>query len=1291
MRSCLQLYRYIGSFIMPKRLRCPASLLLAALAASLLLQARGVLAQQIEPATAPLTPSLERFLNPDGTLRLDRDFQGSIDARGFKLELDASGAPRFEPLSMLADSTSDTLRDTTGTILGDAGWDDRFGPPGPSGIVHAAAVLGDEVFIGGRFITIGKLRAYNIASWNRRTRTWSTLKGGVAGEVRALAVANGALYVGGVLTASVSGVALEGIAKWDPVTSEWSAIGDGVFNAWGAVSRGGDVYAIAVDGEKIFIGGNFYVRNNSNVRNLAMWDGTKWSALDPARQPNTGSIYALALKGDELYIGGSFTRMGQMSLPYLAVWNTSTRTWRTLDGGMNGAVRAIAVKDNDIYVGGAFTRAGSINAGRLARWDGSAWKGVGGGVDGAVYALTFDGNNLYVGGEMTTASGLTTNCIAKWNGGSWSMMGVGMGLTINGASQWTQKFVEFNPIQAIEFAPVSTSYVWAIAAVDGEVYAGGHFTSAGSATAHHLAQWNGRAWAPMTSDTITVVNDNGTDGAIFAMVASGDDIYIGGDFTTVGGVRANRVVRWNRSARRWSALGAGIDGDASFVRALLVRGSDLYVGGVFASAGGVAAPGIARWNGSAWSALAGGVGGDNPYVFALASRGSDLYVGGTFSTAGGVDAEGIARFDLTSSAWSALDGGVSNETNSAYVTTLLVRGNDLYVGGGFAQAGSLRANNIALWDGSAWRTLGVGILNGADGPVRAIAVGSGDTIYVGGEFLNAGGKPASYIARWDGSGWSSMPGGLNGPVQSILTQGNDLFIGGQFTASGSQKLGHAARWNGGSWGALGNGGVNGFVRALISVGGAIYAGGEFSIANGLYARNVASIEGNVWSSLGVDPQNGIYGIVTTIALHDTDVYIGGAFVTVGGDRTGSLARWDGERWHRVAPELNGPVRAIAVDAAGGLYVGGEFTRAGELDVNGLAYWDGARWSAVGNGMGGATPYVYALAISNGSLYVGGAFSMAGTHRTNRVARWDMTAKRWEPMGGGVSGSSHFTYVAAIVARGSDVYVGGVFPAVGAIKSENIAWWDGSGWRDLGGGVNNSVYTLAIDRSGDLLIGGDFRASADQGIKYMARWDGARLSPFPGVFRGPVTMIAANDQDVFVSGSFVYLSEVQTEGLARWDGSAWRNVGRGPSMDYAEGKIYAMAAAGEDLYVGGDFTLAGGRPSFNFAHWVRSAASSAPAEPVRAHAREAIAQQYHPNPTEGGTTLSFSIPRRGHTTIAIFNSRGEHVETLASGTLDAGPHTLRWEPGDLPSGIYFSRITCSGITSTSKVIVVGGER
>ncbi|MEK9138399.1 MAG: hypothetical protein AAB393_14840, partial [Bacteroidota bacterium] len=109
----------------------------------------------------------------------------------------------------------------------------------------------------------------------------------------------------------------------------------------------------------------------------------------------------------------------------------------------------------------------------------------------------------------------------------------------------------------------------------------------------------------------------GTNDWVRAIAVSGNDIYVGGSFTTVEKIVANRIAKWNGTS--WSALGDGLN---NTVYTLAVSGSDIYVGGSFTTAGGTTANRIAKWNGTSWSALGSGTSDD---VHAIAISGNDVY------------------------------------------------------------------------------------------------------------------------------------------------------------------------------------------------------------------------------------------------------------------------------------------------------------------------------------------------------------------------------------------------------------------------------------------------------------------------------------------------------------------------------------------------------------------------------------------------------------------------------------------------------------------------------------------
>ncbi|MCH8477132.1 MAG: hypothetical protein LAT56_04215 [Wenzhouxiangella sp.] len=597
-----------------------------------------------EPSTDPeatmqASTGIGGFLDQAGRLALPEGFSGSIDPAGFEMVLGEDGAPRFFPQGGPADP--------------DERWDDQFVlSSGCDGVVNAIAQGPDgELYLGGGFLSCEGVAANGVVRFDPATQTFSALGSGggngVNSTVLALAVSGSDLYVGGNFTQANAGAPISAnrIARWDGTS--WSVLGSG-----GGNGIGGTVRALAMSGSDLYVGGQFTQVNigaGITANYIARWDGSTWSSLGSGGGNGvSGTVFALAVSGTDLYVGGQFMEVNCMaSSPCdgtvamrIARWNGST--WLVLGSGggsgVNDSVSALAVSGTDLYVGGQFTQVNCLTtwpcngtaAIRIAHWNGMAWSalgsGGGNGVTSSVNTLAVPGSDLYVGGWFTQANlgaAITTNHIARWNGSTWSAVGSGGG---NGVGGGTFQFVN------------------ALTASGSDLYVGGSFTQAniGNAiTANRIVRWSGGAWSvPVGGE------GNGANDIVEVLAVSGNDLFIGGHFTAVGGTSANRIARWNGSV--WSAIGSGMgNGVNNTVNALAVSGSDLDVGGSFTqvncatsvlSCDGIVANRVARWNGSTWSAIGSGGGngvggGSLPWVYALSVSGDDLYVGGNFTQA----------------------------------------------------------------------------------------------------------------------------------------------------------------------------------------------------------------------------------------------------------------------------------------------------------------------------------------------------------------------------------------------------------------------------------------------------------------------------------------------------------------------------------------------------------------------------------------------------------------------------------------------------------------------------------
>lgn len=339
----------------------------------------------------------------------------------------------------------------------------------------------------------------------------------------------------------------------------------------------GVVYAVAVKGTDVYVGGSMLHAGGVPVNRIAKWDGTKWSALGDGIGNNPDSyVYSIVVEGNNIYVGGEFKTAGGVSANGIARWDGAN--WSSLGSGVSNEtpgsrayVSAIAIKGNDVYVGGRFTKAGNLSANRVAKWDGVNWSSLGSGVGtdslNTVLSMAFRGNELYVGGVFLSAGAVNTNFIAMWNGNNWNDLSGGL----------------LGTVRSI--------------AVDGNnIFAGGSFLTAGTIPANKIARWDGSTWYSLANGI------NSQTGYVNSIVVSGSIIYVGGRFVTAGDVNANHVAKF--SGTMWASMGSGLSGgtgiEAPLARSLAINGNLVYVGGNFSSAGGSLARNIAVWDGLEW-------------------------------------------------------------------------------------------------------------------------------------------------------------------------------------------------------------------------------------------------------------------------------------------------------------------------------------------------------------------------------------------------------------------------------------------------------------------------------------------------------------------------------------------------------------------------------------------------------------------------------------------------------------------------------------------------------------------
>ena len=72
---------------------------------------------------------------------------------------------------------------------------------------------------------------------------------------------------------------------------------------------------------------------------------------------------------------------------------------------------------------------------------------------------------------------------------------------------------------------------------------------------------------------------------------------------------------------------------------------------------------------------------------------------------------------------------------------------------------------------------------------------SSDLLYVGGMFVNAGAIRVNHIAKWDGVNWSALGSGTDGEVDALTASGGSLFVGGNFARTGQSLSAYFGIWH----------------------------------------------------------------------------------------------------------------------------------------------------------------------------------------------------------------------------------------------------------------------------------------------------------------------------------------------------------------------------------------------------------------------------------------------------------------------------------------------------------------
>lgn len=703
-------------------------------------------------------------------------------------------------------------------------------------------------------------------------QAFGDLDGGCDGPVRVIRRApDGDIYLAGHFE-SCNGIYSPRLIRYSP--------GSDGFQAVEPVLQDGTVLDLAWYQGELVVAGQYLLAPGGLGGGVLRWNGSGWAPLGAgtAGAFDLPDVRALVVHDGHLVAGGAFSVVGGQPAMKVARWNGSA--WSPLDAGLGIAipsqyVTALAVHDGQLVAGGSFAHSGATPGfHNVARWTGAAWQPLGG-PGGRISSLLVDPEGNLIAAGTLTAAGAPVHQVKRWSG-----------------SQW----VALAPDDQTGFdAPVD-----ALALHDGDLVAGGSFTTFGADQVRGVAHWTGSGWAAHPGTTAISAGD------VPALLGDGESLYVAGAFESAEARGKHWIARLQGSWHRLGAPSGQLGFDAP-VWHFASDGARLVAAGLFRRAGEVAVPGVAIWQGNGWQRLGNAGPASLTGVRAVAFFQDAVYAAGDFFDPSGTQvATGIARW--RGDDWEPVVGEGAIAIDAGMVSALHVHEGELIVGGDYTLGGGVGPVGVASWNGTRWALVEDGAGNRGPAPVLALTTHAGRLV-AGGDFQQMGTVPASGLAAWDGSAWTGLVTGAQPlPVSALAVWQGDLYAGGD------RRL---ERLQGNQWQSLVAGASGWYIRALVGLGDALWIGGDFQSLDGVAAVALARWDGSalhaVPGELGSGPSTS-FRIVQALAMHEGELMVGGHFRSVDGQRSAHIARLLPDMVDGIDMHLRVPVAKADPDA-----------------------------------------------------------------------------------------------------------------------------------------------------------------------------------------------------------------------------------------------------------------------------------------------------------------------------------------------------------------------------------------
>jgi hypothetical protein len=531
------------------------------------------------------------------------------------------------------------------------------------------------------------------------------------------------------------------------------------------------------------VDGNLYAYGLKSADGLTIfrvgrWDGSAWS------KPvfDFGSLVTFALRGDEVF-ASTTTAFHPMQYYNGTSWSSMTYPAPFINGS---EPLFLTFLNGTLYAAGRFQSLDPYDAKFIARWNGTVWEKVGPDLPSAVEHFAASDEAIFV---VVYSGGVQV--IRRWDGATWTQIGV------------------------LESASGLGTAVHRIKWTDGKLAITGAFGGVSGVRASSAAWWD-----PATAEWHAINDERGLGvvGGVLASAANQTGVYV---------QRGSDIVRWDDG--QWTPLG---DAGAISISLLSASGKKVFGLGSWLR-DGVQRHGLSRWNGTGWSPVR------RPpfsgFEEMTASNGK-LYVAGNFYPDAPVSFSKRAALGIwDGSRWTFPPSRAQTE----YLAAIAVTDNgNVFLAGNISKIENVPVSQLARWDGTRWRALGV-----VDGGQVNHLVAIGNALYAGGSFRAIAGMSAYGLAKWENGTWSRV-GELDGPVQALATDGKYLYAQRYFV-DGVQWDNALVRWDGEIWERIST--APDYTPTMSARGGQLFPGGRFHSIDGLPSLGIAR-----WSGCDVE-------------------------------------------------------------------------------------------------------------------------------------------------------------------------------------------------------------------------------------------------------------------------------------------------------------------------------------------------------------------------------------------------------------------------------------------------------